>query len=339
MEGERREPGEVRIAHEIRSQVEPPARPPMPAALRVTLYLVTWLVCWVGAQAAVVIAAGVVMVVGGASLEAVQKQLLTGGLPPLPVLAGINVAALLATLAVTVVFVGVIERRPLRDLGFQLVRGWPLHWVVGFLLDAGHLTVLFLVGLVGGWYSVVHATGPAQAVMILVGAFLLLLPAAAVEEITMRGYVLQRLEERYGTGWAVAVSSLLFACLHLENPGARSPMVMLGLFLAGVHLSVGYLATRQLWLPIAMHTAWNVFEGPVFGVPVSGIEVPYTIVKVSVHGPALLTGGQFGPEAGLPVLATTLVWTAITWFVARRLPGSRLTEASGGGAGAVDVQR
>jgi len=135
----------------------------------------------------------------------------------------------------------------------------------------------------------------------------------------MRGYVLPVLEERYGTVAAVVANSLVFALLHLANPHSLNPMVMAGLFLAGVYFSVAYVATRQLWLPICGHAMWNIMEGPVYGLPVSGLEMPATVLRVTVHGPAWGTGGSFGPEAGVPVLVTTLAWTGLVWWAARRL--------------------
>jgi len=47
----------------------------------------------------------------------------------------------------------------------------------------------------------------------------------------------------------------------------------------------------------------------VFGFPVSGLPF-YTLPRISVSGPALWTGGAFGPEAGLlliPALAIGFV--------------------------------
>jgi hypothetical protein len=47
-----------------------------------------------------------------------------------------------------------------------------------------------------------------------------------------------------------------------------------------------------------MHWAWNLFEGPVYGTPVSGVDLPH-LFNADVHGPVIWTGGAFGPEAGL----------------------------------------
>jgi hypothetical protein len=56
-----------------------------------------------------------------------------------------------------------------------------------------------------------------------------------------------------------------------------------------------------LWLPIGLHLGWNFFEGNIFGFPVSGLDT-FRLIRHSINGPTWLTGGPFGPEAGLIIL-------------------------------------
>jgi hypothetical protein len=83
---------------------------------------------------------------------------------------------------------------------------------------------------------------------------------------------------------------------------------------SGLFLASGYLRTRQLWLPIGLHIGWNFFEGPLFGFAVSGTG-PFTLIRQVPTGPELLTGGAFGPEAGLIVLpALGIGLILINWY-------------------------
>jgi CAAX protease family protein len=125
------------------------------------------------------------------------------------------------------------------------------------------------------------------------------------EELICRGYQLQNLAEGISLPWAVLASSLLFSTLHLANPGAGLA-AFIGIVAAGAFLAYAWIRTRQLWLSIGLHIGWNLFEGVVFGFPVSGLSV-FRLIESQTSGPPLLTGGIFGPEAGLVILPTLAI--------------------------------
>jgi hypothetical protein len=157
----------------------------------------------------------------------------------------------------------------------------------------------------------------------LTTALLLFVLVGWQEELVSRGYWLQNLTEGLNRTWGVIISSALFALAHLGNPNA-SWAAVLGILAAGLLFAYGYLRTGHLWLPIGLHTGWNFFEGTVFGYPVSGLSGLYQLVRQSVKGPALLTGGPFGPEAGLVLLPAVLLGALGVFIYGRsRLP-SRL---------------
>ena len=125
--------------------------------------------------------------------------------------------------------------------------------------------------------------------------------AAAGEEVMMRGYVLQELMSKFSTASSVIVSSLMFTALH-GGQLAQSDMAAVGalnIFLASVLLSLAYLVTRTLWLPIGIHAGWNVMQGPVLGINVSGTDMATTWQPVTLSGPEMMTGGSFGLEASV----------------------------------------
>jgi hypothetical protein len=132
------------------------------------------------------------------------------------------------------------------------------------------------------------------------------------EELLSRGYQLQNLTDGVNLPWGVIISSIAFAILHILNPGA-SWISTIGIFLAGLFLALGYILTKQLWLPIGLHIGWNFFEGVVFGFPVSGMST-YKLVLIQASGPKLWTGGEFGPESGL-LLLPALILGVILLFV------------------------
>ena len=133
----------------------------------------------------------------------------------------------------------------------------------------------------------------------------------------MRGYIFQNVEEWLGSAVALLITSFLFGLFHILNPNA-SLVAVLNVGLSGLAFGYAYLVTRRLWLPIAFHFAWNFFEGPVFGFPVSGLDMGGLLVTGMGPDGSVITGGAFGPEAGLTGVGATLVALALIWLWTKR---------------------
>ena len=218
------------------------------------------------------------------------------------------------------VMVRFADKRAWATAGFGL-GGLPAGLFGGFALGAAILSagVGTLAGL--GMY---HVTAVVPSVLVL-APLLLYLCVGAFEETAFRGYIFQTLEGRWGSGVALAATSLLFGLAHLGNPvpGASHWMRVAGplqiCLEAGLPLGAAYLLTRRWWLPIGMHWAWDYFEGPVYGCPDSGIHDPHTLLHAVLSGPIFVTGGPFGPEAGIVLLAIgTLTGVLLLWVAVRR---------------------
>ena len=155
-----------------------------------------------------------------------------------------------------------------------------------------------------------------------------MLIAAATEEVMMRGYVLQELMSKFSAATAVIASSLLFVVLH-ANALIKDEIGIVGaanIFLASVLMSVAYLQTRALWLPIGVHAGWNTTQGPLLGINVSGTDFGQGWHTVAFEGSKWLTGGQFGFEASLFGLIGPLVGIALLLVFLR--PGAKPAAAA-----------
>lgn len=142
--------------------------------------------------------------------------------------------------------------------------------------------------------------------------------AAVGEEILMRGVLFRVLEEGFGTLVAILLSGGLFGLLHHGNPGADLTSSVAIALEAGILLGVAYAATRTLWLPIGLHFGWNFTEGGVFGAAVSGSEAR-GLLRFSIGGSDLVSGGAFGPEASIVAVAVCLAAAAgFVALIARR---------------------
>ena len=126
-----------------------------------------------------------------------------------------------------------------------------------------------------------------------------------MEELFFRGILFRWVEEMGGSWIALAVTSILFGLAHAMNPNATLFSSTAIAVEAGILLGGAYMLTRNLWLPIGLHAAWNFTQGYLFGIPVSGVAEE-GLVRSRLSGSELLTGGGFGLEASViaSVLAT-----------------------------------
>ncbi len=125
------------------------------------------------------------------------------------------------------------------------------------------------------------------------------------EEAVFRGYPLAR-----GSPLSLLITSLLFSLVHAGNPGFTL-MAFLGIFVAALMLGAVRIY-RGFLSAVALHFSWNFFEGSFWGFTVSGIHLG-SLFRSRIRGPALITGGDFGPEASiiailLFTLAFLLIW-------------------------------
>jgi len=142
----------------------------------------------------------------------------------------------------------------------------------------------------------------------------LIVPAAFGEELVFRGYVLQKLS-RTSRGYAIFVTSLLFALAHGGNP-AMGLVSFANIFLAGVLLALMWVWDGTLWAPTGGHIAWNVVSGPILGHELSGLDLGPTLLSEVDHGPSWLTGGPFGLEASVVL---TVVEIGVILFLVWRI--------------------
>ena len=234
----------------------------------------------------------------------------------------------LILLVIVFVFRRLLDRRSFRALGFQLSRGWWQEALLGFAFILVAWSVIFVLALIfgaatiagfawerAGWLAVFGALVYGLLFSVLVGI---------AEETDARGYMLQNLAEGIRFVPAVIVSSAYFAVLHLLNPGAGWTSTV-GIFFAGVMLALGYYVTGRLWFSIGMHAAWNFAEGPLFGFPVSGLDMG-GLFRLNITGPDWLIGGAFGPEAGGLAVAVEIAMIAILFAWMRRRSHERQSD-------------
>lgn len=202
-----------------------------------------------------------------------------------------------------------LDKRPFSSLGLKMNQWTILDVLAGIVITFFTMGFIYLIQWGLGWLTFEGFAWETDDLLTVLGGtlgmFLVFILVGWNEELLSRGYHLQTIASGLNLFWGVIISSAVFGVLHIANPNATW-VSALGIFFAGLFLAFGYLTTRQLWLPIGLHIGWNFFEGVVFGFPVSGLDI-YRLIKITVDGPVLWTGGAFGPEAGLVVLPGMLL--------------------------------
>jgi uncharacterized protein len=181
----------------------------------------------------------------------------------------------------------------------------PLRWrdmFWGWVMAACVIGLMFGMLYTRNWLNVVVTARFAWQYVPLI------LLVAVYEEILFRGFILRTV----GGGWGIVVSALAFGLAHVNNPG-RGWAPLIGITLAGLAFGLTYVRTGSLWLLIGLHFGWDLFEGLVFGFPTSGLVFP-SMLTVKISGPALWTGGAFGPEAGLILLPGLVLGAGLVWM-------------------------
>lgn len=199
-----------------------------------------------------------------------------------------------------------IDKRPLADYGIRIDRAWWKALACGFALGALLMTLLFAAEWTTGW--IVPGAGRVAA-FAMSFTIVKVLCVGVYEEVVARGYLLRNI--------GVIGSSLVFAALHAFNDNA-SLVSTAALFVNGLLFAAAVRVTGRLSASIGLHIAWNLFEGLVYGFPVSGDKEAASLIAIRQLGSPIVTGGAFGPEAGLIGVAAALVGIGVLYSA---LPG------------------
>ncbi|GAB5351214.1 CPBP family intramembrane glutamic endopeptidase [Qipengyuania sp. 483] len=213
---------------------------------------------------------------------------------------------------------------PRDDLPFD---GRARDFFVGLLFAAVLMSLMVGIAALLGAYRIDGWGGSTSFLMLLLMAGF---QAAFFEEILFRGVIFRFLEEFFGSWIALLISALVFGLVHWSNPNGT---LLAGLAIAleaGILLGAAYMLTRNLWLAIGLHWGWNVVQGYIWDVSVSGIAVD-GLVDAKPVGDPLISGGAFGLEASaiaMVVATATGIWLLVKaarighivqpWWVRRR---------------------
>lgn len=204
-------------------------------------------------------------------------------------------------------WVKVVEKRPIRTLGFfkgniclNLLKGWgfgTLLLLASFLgtyllgglefvkVDFSQRTLLYILSLIPFWFI-----------------------QGGTEELVTRGWLLQTVTNKLNLSWGIAISSSLFSILHLGNQGVTA-LSLISIILVGVLMALYMLKTDNIWGVAALHGAWNFTQGNLVGVAVSGYNAGGSLLHFQTKSgvPDWLSGGAFGLEGNIVTCVVLVV--------------------------------
>jgi membrane protease YdiL (CAAX protease family) len=204
------------------------------------------------------------------------------------------------------------EKRDISELSFKLLGFNALLGIItGFVI----LTLVILIMYFGNAYTIINF----NSVSFLFPALALAISSSIFEELFFRGIIFRITEEKLGSILALIISSSLFGFAHLANPNSTLFSAIAITIEAGVLLGATYIYSKNLWLPIFIHFAWNFSEGGIYGAIISGTGLQKSLVTCKISGSDLLTGGAFGPENSLQAVVLGLVvGLAFLWLASKQ---------------------
>lgn len=204
-----------------------------------------------------------------------------------------------------------IERREVTELSTP---GLVREWATGAMCGAGLYTASAVTLMMLGVYKVEGFNSP----VFLLPALAMAIQSGMFEELIFRGVLHRSVEAVLGSWAGILISSLAFGLIHLVNPGATIGDAIYISVEAGLLLSAAYLVTRRLWICIGFHMSWNYVQSAVFSGAVSGNAAEPGLLKATIEGAELLTGGAFGMEHSIVALVYCTTIGVILLMIAIR---------------------
>ncbi|CEP81244.1 type II CAAX endopeptidase family protein [Paraclostridium sordellii] len=213
-----------------------------------------------------------------------------------------------------------IEKRKISSIGFEksgFFKKYLLGFVIGLILMSIVVLILYLFGFVDinknpsqpvGIFAISNVS------IILIGWII----QGGTEEILTRGWLMNVLSARYNVHIGLFISSVFFGALHLLNPNVNY-IAILNIILVGYLFGLYVLKTNDLWGACGIHSAWNFAQGNLFGFEVSGINVSIgSLLDLNLKGNPFISGGNFGPEAGLCSTVVLLLGIILIFYLDKK---------------------
>lgn len=219
------------------------------------------------------------------------------------------------------------------DRMYPFHKSWWKDLLFGVLLVAIILISFFLVEIRIGWLVVERwkwQTLPWDEFLRTAWVGLLVNIGVAIgEESIFRGYLLTALRTSLGKWTSIIVMMVVFGLFHLPaysgSGGMHDWTLTLAILLAtsfGGLFGLIYLRTKSLWLPTALHFAWNFIENDVLNITAVSNNPNLIGVVTRLGGPLTATGPSFSNVIVLEISMFAVIclgiWVWMHYYQKRR---------------------
>ena len=230
------------------------------------------------------------------------------GYPPLPenltFVFEMYVYSFLPTLLFVMLYTGLTKKNKpifqsfMPKYGNNGLASLGLGLLVGFLMNSACV----VAALLNGDISISFDFSVVQIPLYILTLFCVCIQSST-EEILTRGFLMERSRIHYPLWVAFIFNSVVFASLHLLNPGI-SALAVADLVVVGLAYSAGAWYTKSIWFPMGMHTAWNFTQNFIFGLPNSGLVSQFSIFKLDavIADISWAYDPVFGVEGAVPAV-------------------------------------
>ncbi len=218
-------------------------------------------------------------------------------------------------ISLMILYVGIkMHGRSFESMGLSshhALKHYLIGLAAGFLMLSGALLITYVFG--GVRYAGIDLSNLTLLLIYFVG----FLFQGFEEELMCRGFMMFGLSKGYSVFFSMMFNSLLFAALHIGNPGI-SPLALMNLFLAGLAFSCMAVYFDDIWAAGGAHSMWNFVQGNFYGILVSGMSMGPTVFKFELIGDAWISGGSFGLEGGIGVFLIEIMTILIFCLLYKR---------------------
>jgi membrane protease YdiL (CAAX protease family) len=206
------------------------------------------------------------------------------------------------------IFYKYVEKRRILEMSTKgILKNLTLGILMGMTLQFLTVLVIYL----NGDFKVISVNPIFFIIIPLTVAF----TVAIFEEILIRGILFRIIEEKLGSYFALIISAIIFGGLHLINPNNSLISATCVAVEGGLLLGAAYIYSRSLWLPIAIHFAWNFIQSGILGAITSGNEKTNSLLNTQITGSKIISGGEFGPEGTIQATIFCLIVTSVLMYL------------------------